>query len=82
MESRYHYTKKYKAKHPEKVYESKRRYYAKTAFAMNHRLRFTDEEIQMIKDHNIPDTELAKKMGRSVQAIQTKRSRLNHKGGR
>ena len=50
MESRYHYTKKYKAKHPEKVYESKRKYYSKTAFAMNHRLRFTDEEIQMIKE--------------------------------
>ena len=82
MESRYRYAKNYKARHPEKVYESKRKYYAKTAFAINHRLRFTDEEIQMIKDHNIPDMELAKKIGRSVQAIQIKRSRLNHKGGR
>ena len=70
------YQKKYKLEHPEKVYESKRKYYRRTAFAINHSLRFTDDEIQMIKDHEIPDMELSKKIGRSVQAIQIKRNRL------
>ena len=70
------YQKKYKENHPEKVYKSKRKYYKKTAFAVNHKQRFTDEEIQLIKDHTLTDTEIAKKIGRSVNAIQIKRSRL------
>lgn len=75
------YQKKYKATHKDKIYELKHKYYSKTAFAPNHRFRFTDEEIQLIKDHNITDTEIAKKLGRSVQSIQIKRSRLQ-KGGK
>lgn len=75
------YQRKYKKNHPEKVYKDKRKYYKKTAFAANHRQRFTEEEIQMIKDHTMTDTEIAKKLGRSVQSIQIKRSRLQ-KGGK
>ena len=78
--AKYEYQKKYKQTHKEKIYDLKRKYYSKTAYAVNHKYNYTDEEIQMILDHNLTDTEIAKKIGRSVQAIQIKRSRLQKKG--
>lgn len=54
----------------------KRRYYGKTAFAKNGRLRYSEEEIELIKKHELTDTELAKMLNRSVGAIQNKRSKL------
>ena len=42
----------------------------------NRNRRYTAEEIEMIKNHEILDTELCKKLGRSLKAIQVKRVRL------
>lgn len=51
----------------------KNRYYGKTSSAPNSRKRWTDEEVQLVLRHEITDTELSKKIGRSVMAIQVKR---------
>lgn len=55
------------------------KYYHKTQNAPNSKSRYTDEEIEMILNHSIPDIELSRKIGRSVQAIQQKRKKV--KGG-
>lgn len=52
------------------------RYYGKTSNAENSRQPYTLKEMELILDHNITDTELAKMLGRSVLSIQIKRSRL------
>lgn len=52
------------------------RYYRKSQGGENSRQPYTLEEIDMILAHEIPDTEIAKKLGRSVQAIQGKRWKL------
>lgn len=75
------YKKRYREKHPEYYYAEKRKYYRKTAFNVNYKQRFSDEEIDMIINHEIPDSELSKKIGRSVQSIQIKRSRLRKEKG-
>ena len=54
-----------------------KRYYDKHAkCAINSRERYTEEEIEMILNHEISDVELSKKIGRSVKAIQIKRCKL------
>lgn len=54
-----------------------KRYYDKHAkVAINSRERYTEEEIEMILNHEISDVELSKKIGRSVKAIQIKRCKL------
>ena len=58
--------------------EQKKRYYGKSARnAHNYRKQWTHEEDNLVLKHEISDTELAKQIGRSVQAIQIRRSRLN-----
>lgn len=56
------------------------KYYRKTAYAENHGKRWTTEEIEMVMLHEMPDDEISKIIGRSVQAIQIARTR-NKKGG-
>ena len=51
----------------------KRRYYGKTSNAKNSRKPWTEDEIDLIIEHNKTDTELAGILGRSVRAIQAKR---------
>lgn len=63
--------------------KQKDRYYGKTANAKNGGMSYTHEEIKLILNHDISDTELALALNRSVRAIQIKRSRLQHdRGGR
>lgn len=57
-----------------------RRYHQKTANAPNSRQPYTVDEIEMILRHDIPDSELSSRIGRSVRAIQAKRHNLR-KGG-
>ena len=38
---------------------------------------WTDEEIKLIMEHKICDTEIARKIGRSAAAVQVKRSKIN-----
>ena len=66
----YELNKRWRLKHPETRYAGKQRYYDKTKDAVNSRSRYTEEEKEMILDHEIPDSQLAEKLGRSVKAIQ------------
>jgi len=52
------------------------RYYGKTSNAKNSGQPYTLKEMGLILDHNITDSELSKMLGRSVESIQIKRSRL------
>jgi len=53
----------------------KRRYYAKTQNAENRNQPWTIEEIDMVMEHKITDSELSAVIGRSVGAIQNMRSK-------
>lgn len=49
-------------------------------YADSRKKRYSDEELEMVLNHSIVDIELAKMIGRSVQSIQIKRSRLKSLG--
>ena len=51
----------------------RKRNYQQTAYAPNHRQKWTVSEINMVLEHKIPDRELSTKIGRSVGAIQKTR---------
>lgn len=58
----------------------RKRYYSKTKHAPNHYNPWTIKELNMVEAHEISDSELSKKIGRSVSSIQTMRNRIkNHK---
>lgn len=60
----------------------KKRYYTKHAIGKEHRYkRYNEEEIQLILKHEMTDVELSKILGRSVEAIQIKRSNLKKERG-
>ena len=61
------------------VKEQKSRYYAKTQNAKNSRERWSPEEIELILKHEISDTELSERLGRSVGAIQAMRCLVKKK---
>jgi len=57
--------------------EQRSRYYAKHRVnSKNSNQAWTSAEERMVLDHKIPDVELSKNIGRSVEAIQIKRCRL------
>ena len=60
-------------KYKRTVKNQKGRYYAKTQHARNGGNVWTDEEIELILAHEMSDTELSDKLGRSVGAIQAMR---------
>lgn len=51
----------------------KKRYYKKTQNARNSKLFWTKEDIELVMEHKISDSELSKVIGRSVLAIQKMR---------
>jgi hypothetical protein len=58
--------------------EDKYRNYAKSRKNnYNSGLKWSAYEIEKALDHSIPDKELAALLGRSVQAIHVKRSKIN-----
>lgn len=63
------------AKFRETCRKQRRRYYQKTANLYEKR-RWTPEEDVVVIEHNIPDSHLSKKIKRSVEAIQVRRSKL------
>lgn len=70
--------KKWRNNHRDIFNEQKKRYYSKSALnAQNFKKQWTHEEDNLVLKHEISDNELAKQIGRSVQAIQIRRSRLN-----
>ena len=75
----YDYNKKWRFKNPDKRYAQKSRYYAKTSNAANRCSKWTNEEIRLITDADLTDSELSQRLGRSVKAIQVKRCKVNQK---
>lgn len=57
----------------------KRRYYGKTKDAPNTGKPWTEEELAIIIDHQITDTEISSIIGRSVGAIQGMRHKYKKK---
>lgn len=70
----YEYTKQYRKLYPMKRYLERKEYYEKTAYSSNYGKTWTDEELEMVMKHEITDSELSQKLGRSVASIQMKRS--------
>ncbi len=61
-----------------KKHEYNKRYYAKTANIYRPR-RWTPEDTRLVMEHSIPDSELSKKLERSLKSIQEKRRREKNK---
>ena len=81
MTKRYKWNKAWRYKYPAKRHQSSRRYYRKhrenPANRRNSRAAWKPKEIALIiAPKHPPDPVLAKKLGRSVQAIQLKRMRV------
>ena len=55
------------------------KYYGKTADSENSHKRWTDEEIEIIMRHEVPDHVISAAIGRSVESIQIKRCNENKK---
>lgn len=53
-----------------------KRYYDARQYCTNRKARWTDEDIQIVMEHKIPDTAIARKIGRSVKAVQIMRCRM------
>ena len=79
MTKGYEYNKIWRQKHPELRYSSKKRYYQKTVNSPNSGNRWTYEEIVLISNSELPDSELSKLLGRSVGSIQHKRFKVKHR---
>ena len=76
---KYFYTKRYRAKYPEKRNAEKKKNYATTGGPEknhNHGTRWTIYEMHCIKNTSLTDRELHWCLGRSVQAIQAMRHKL------
>jgi len=77
MAGNYKATKKWKKKNPEENAAHKKKNYASTAFDnINYKRRWCGEEDTLILNSPLTDRELHHQMGRSVQGIQVRRSRL------
>lgn len=64
--------KNYRDKEKYRIYRNdyNKRYYKARQFLKNNKKRWTEEEIQLVMEQKIPDTDIAFKLGRSVKAIQ------------
>ena len=69
-------TKEWRAKHPERRNEQRRRYYRQFQNARNKGKKWTKDELDMILFFGFTDRELSRELGRSVGAIQVKRSKM------
>lgn len=72
----YENVKNWRKKHPEKLRKYNREYYAKTSYAARSYTRWDEEEKEMVRKHDKPDSVLAREIDRSVKAIQNMRKRL------
>lgn len=77
MKTPYEYQKKYRKSHPEVRRRNRKKNYEQSLEgARNSKELWTQHEDAAVLAHEITDRELAKKIGRSVQAIQIRRARL------
>lgn len=74
----YESNKKWRSNNKEKRSAQRKRYYNKTSFSEKSHKPWDEEEIEMVMEHAISDSELAKKICRSVQAIQLVRCRYRN----
>lgn len=72
----YDRNKAWRAKHPESRARSRARNYAQTQGGPNTGKWWTQAEDDRVLAHDTTDRELAAELGRSVQGIQVRRSRL------
>jgi hypothetical protein len=56
----------------------RRRYHSRVNFGDGSKREWTDAEDRVVLAHEIPDREIAAKIGRSVCAVQKRRHRLLH----
>lgn len=77
MSKGYESNKKWRQANPDKRREQVRRRQSKTSFALNGGKQWTEAEEKLVLEHDIPDFQLATKLGRSEHSIQIKRHRLN-----
>jgi len=73
--------KKWRLKHPEERNKQRKRYYKQFQNAKNSRKRWSPEDIDEVLFSHPCDRDLSHEIGRSVQAIQVKRSKLWKVGG-
>jgi hypothetical protein len=78
----YKYTKTWRYRYPQKRNLERRRYYARLAQGCpNAREPWSKQDIEAILAPNRPsDRELARSLGRSVQAVHVRRSTILHMG--
>lgn len=80
MTINYEYHKKWRKKNPDKRNAERKRNYRRTQFAnRNQGQRYDQDHDWLILNSPFTDRELHKIIGRSVQAIQIRRSRLKQK---
>ena len=73
----YEANKRWRQAHPEVWQASKSRYYAKSEEGAIHKnRRWTQVELRELMAHSILDKDLAKKLGRSVRALQVQRAKV------
>ena len=70
--------KQYRDKEKYRKYHNNwsKRYYGKTEKARNKGKRWNEEEMRMLLEKTMPDRELSNVIGRSMKAIQIKRTKL------
>lgn len=82
MKSRYEYNKAWRHNNIDKRNAERKNYYTRNNYAPRDNdgkiifRHWSDKESELVLAHSIPDRELAKKLKRSVQAIQAQRHRL------
>ena len=74
--SHYQSNKKWRHFNPFLRYAGKKRYYQKTQNATNDSKRYDTADEELIFNHDISDSELSVLIGRSVAAIQHKRTNI------
>ena len=60
--------------------KQKQKYYSKSRNAENRFQPWSEKDIELVMEHKFSDTQLSVMIGRSVQAIQTQRSKQKNKG--
>ncbi len=73
--------KRWRAEHPDIWQAGKKKYYDQFRPAINECQRYTDDEDALIIASELSDRELHEMLGRSVSAIQIRRSKLRTKFG-
>ena len=72
----YKHNKTWRQKNPEKRHEGKKKNYNKTSWAPNAKQLWSAVDVSIIQGRRKTDYEISQEIGRSVQSIQQKRSRL------